>query len=238
MARAHGPTQGARHLVAEARTEIELKLAAHDAAVLDELAERTELAGYMLRPAPSHVILDCYWDSRGCDLDARKCSLRLREQDGIQKLTLKQSGSISGGLFQQPELELPATPESWATIRAELLNVGLGLPLTRARQPDPRKWLAAAGLEMTQERTTARRILVAERDGSRLVELALDTTTYQLGLYEVVFREIEAEALGDQLDHVLALGAALRRAFPGRLSPSDRNKYLRGLELARRLGGL
>ena len=98
-------------------------------------------------------------------------------------------------------------------------------------------WLKAAGLEITQERITARRIVVAERDGSRLVELALDTTTYQLGLYDVVFREIEAEALTDQVEHVLALGDALRRAFPGRLSPSDQNKYLRGLELARRLGG-
>ena len=218
--------------------EIELKLVVHDAAVLDEVANQRELAGYALRPAPERTIHDRYWDTPSRDLAARQITLRLRLEDSAPKLTLKQSGSMARGLFHQPELELPASPESWAAISAELTREGFSLAAEPGPAPDPSSWLSAAGLELTQERSTTRRVLLAERDGCTRVELALDTTTFKLGIYDIVFREIEAEVLSGQAEHALEIGAALEDRFAGRLAPSDQNKYRRGIELAERLAGL
>src|SRR5437762_11763293 len=85
---------------AAAHEEVEFKLTAHDPAVLEELAELTELAGYGLRPAPSRTIHDRYWDTPDGELGARGLSFRLRLQDGNPLLTLKRPGSADGRPFR------------------------------------------------------------------------------------------------------------------------------------------
>jgi inorganic triphosphatase YgiF len=238
MPRAHSlqeprhPISNTRHLTPEAPTEIELKLVARDGGVLDAVAGLRELAGYTLRRAPDQAIHDCYWDTSGRELSARKCSLRLRRRDGLEEIALKQPGQIADGLFRQPELELPVNYDNWLIIRSRIEEQGVRLLTRSNRGQAATGWLTAAGLEPTQDRFTDRRVLLAEHNGTALAELALDTTTYCLGVYDVVFREIEAEALSGEVRHVLALGRALEQAFLGRLSPSERNKYARGIELA------
>jgi inorganic triphosphatase YgiF len=162
-------------------------------------------------------------------------SLRLRLQDGQARFTLKRTVAERDGLFERDELELFATPESWSEVRRKLAEAGVRLSAAPDEWTAPIDALAGAGLELTQDRETERRLLLAGRDGRELVELALDTVTYHLGVYEVVFREIEAEALSDETQHVVALGNALQATFPGRLLPSRMGKYRRGLELAARL---
>jgi inorganic triphosphatase YgiF len=216
--------------------EVEIKIAALDPAVLDELSSYRELAGYVLRPAFTRTLRDRYWDTPSGDLAGRHVSLRLRLQDGDEKFTLKWPATIDGALFRRRELELPASRESWSAVRAELASEGVRLPSPSSQAGTANDWLGAAGLQITQDRSTERRVLMAERDGQALVEIALDSTIYHLDVYDIVFREIEAEALSDDERPVLALGAAIEQEFPGRVRPSKLGKYSRGLELAARLG--
>jgi inorganic triphosphatase YgiF len=215
--------------------EVEIKLTALDPAVLDELVSYRELAGYALRPVSARTLRDRYWDTPSGDLAGRHVSLRLRLQDGDERFTLKWPASVDGALFRRRELELPASRENWSAVRAELAREGVRLPSAPSQAGTANDWLGAAGLQITQDRGTARRVLIAARDGQALVELALDSTVYHLDVYDIVFREIEAEALTDDAQHALALGAAIERAFPGRVRPSKVGKYSRGLELAARL---
>jgi inorganic triphosphatase YgiF len=215
--------------------EIEIKLVAGDATVLDELAGLDRLASYSLRPAPTLEIRDRYWDTPDGQLRACRFSLRIREQAGGLWLTAKGPGTIEDGLARHSELELPADAAGWQTVCRHLERSGVVLSAARSDGNDPAAWLTAAGLVVTQERCTNRRVMLASRDGRDVAELALDVTTYHLGIYEVVFREIEAESLSGETRHVLAIGEALQARFGERVAVSDRNKYARGLELARRL---
>jgi len=217
--------------------EVEIKITALDPAVLDELSSYRELAGYALRPADSRTIRDRYFDTPTGDLAGRHVRLRLRLQDGDEKFTLKWPASVDGALFRRRELELPASRENWSAVRAELAHEGVQLPAASSRAGTATDWLKEAGLQATQDRSTERRVLMAERDGQALVELALDSTIYHLDVYDVIFREIEAEALSDDERPALALGAAIEQEFPGRVRPSKLGKYSRGLELAARLAG-
>jgi hypothetical protein len=99
-------------------------------------------------------------------------------------------------------------------------------------------WLTAAGLRLTQDRTTERRVLIAWKDDRRAAELALDVSTYWLGAYEVVFREVEVEALTAESRHVAVLARALERIYAGRVGPSKQGKYSLGLKLAASLAPL
>ena len=241
VARVAGKQRQSAHINAEVGTvqageEIEVKLVARDRAVLDELAALDRVAGYALRPAPTLEIRDRYWDTPDRRLGARGISLRIREQGGAPRLTTKGPGTIEGGLARHPELELAADAAGWEAIRRHLERSGVALAAAPLDRPEASAWLLAAGLQVTQDRRTARRVLLASRDGRDVAELALDVTTYQLGLYDVVFREIEVESLGGDLRHVLAIGEALRARFGERVAPSAQNKYARGLDLARRLG--
>ena len=215
--------------------EIEVKLVARNRMVLEELAALSRLADYALRPAPTLEIRDRYWDTPDRRLGARGISLRIREQGGAPRLTTKGPGTIEGGLARHPELELAADAAGWEAIRRHLERSGVALAAEPLDRPEASAWLLAAGLQVTQDRRTARRVLLASRDGWDVGELALDVTTYQLGLYDVVFREVEVEALGGGTRHVLAIGEALRERFGERVALSEQNKYARGLDLARRL---
>lgn len=224
-----------RHGASAAGEEIELKLVALDPDVLDALADQTELDGYQLSRQPPRAIRDRYWDTPDRRLSNHGFSLRVRIENGAPKLTLKGAGTREDGLVRHPELEVAADANGWRTVCDELTRAALQLPGRPLIGSDPMHWLQAAGLELTQDRRTARRVLLAAREGRMVAELALDETTYSLGIYEVRFREVEIESLTGETCHILALGAALRSRFGDRLTSSDRNKYARGLDLAGRL---
>src|SRR5438552_18565194 len=107
--------------------ETELKLAAHDAQVLEAVADLRTLAGYALRPHPEHQIRDQYWDTPQGVLSARRLSLRLRSQDGAPIFTVKRAATVDDGLFRRRETELSASRQTWAQIRAELAAEGARL---------------------------------------------------------------------------------------------------------------
>src|SRR5207244_1979132 len=156
--------------------------------LLDVLAVRRRLAGYTLNLQPTRAIRDQYWDTPPGNLSRCQLSLRLRVQDGAPKFTLKRAAVVEDGLFQRPETELPATPANWAQIRDQLSAAGARLPEAAAVGPEASDWLRAAGLEMTQDRCTERRVLIADSGGRSVAEIALDTTTYRVDIYDIVFR--------------------------------------------------
>ena len=214
--------------------EIEVKLVAHDAEVFDELAGLTQLGGYALHTTAGHAIRDRYWDTPDGRLLEARTSFRLRLQDGLPKFTIKGAGSMEGGLSRHRELEVDADPTGWRVIGEALAREGVRLPDEPAGG-DPAAWLAGAGLEVRQDRNTRRRVLIASRASRAVAELALDQTTYQLGIYDVGFREIEVESLTGEIEHVVAIGRALQERFGARIAPSEQHKYARGRDLARRL---
>ena len=215
--------------------EIEFKLAVLDPAVFDELRTRTELAGYRLEPGGTHRLRDRYVDTAGQDLQRLRWTLRLRQLDDRLLFTVKRDHSSEAGLFSRDELELPATPASWARLRADLAGAGVSLGGSDQPRGEPATWLADSGLVVQQDRATVRDVLYAERDGARQAEVALDRTTYHVGLYEIVYREIEVESLIECAEPAVLLGAALQRAYPAQLTPSTQGKVVRGRELALRL---
>jgi inorganic triphosphatase YgiF len=218
--------------------EIEWKLTTRDSSVLDDLAGRDELAGYELRSSPPRQLSDQYWDTPDRRLSACDWGLRIRVDDGLEQFTIKRAASRQAGLFQRDELELPATPENWAEIRAQLESAGVPLEGDHGVAGPPSVWLASAGLVRTQERSTQRRIRIAIQQNQHLAELALDLSTYYLGAYEVTFREVEVEALTPESRHVDALARALLRQYGERVRPSLQGKYSLGLALAAALAPL
>jgi inorganic triphosphatase YgiF len=215
--------------------EIEFKLTVLDPAVLADLSARSELAGYLLQPGPDHELRDRYWDTPADDLAHLGQTLRLRLSDGQPRFTLKRDQGASAGLFRRDELELPASAASWGQVLTELERSGLRLEPGAPTADRPASWLRAAGLVQRQDRATSRQTRYAERAGASLAEIALDTTRYRVGPYEIVYREIEVEALTDSEEHARALGLALQQLFGERVTLSGQGKYSRGLALAARL---
>lgn len=214
--------------------EIELKLIATDGGVFDAVLERSELGGYQLQALPTRRLRDRYWDTPDHRLRDRGLALRLREEDGRQQFAIKGRASVADGVFRRQELEAPADQGGWDAMLAELRAAGIELP-AGPWQGGPEEWPRQAGLQLEQDRSTDRTPVLVTRDKRVVAEMALDTTVYRVGVYEVLFRELEIESLTGEADHVVALGAALQRELPGRLLPSERGKYSRGLDLAARL---
>lgn len=220
--------------------EVEFKLSVtgdDPDALLDEVARLPELGHLRLGPPTEHRLRDVYWDLPDGSLRDRHLSLRLRQIDDRTLFTVKGGTSNSEGLFRRYELEVPATRESWITMRAVLAGEGaaLGDDVVGA---DPDAWLRGAGLVPTQDRTTRRAVRYAfdgPGDGQPVAELALDRTRFDFGTALVDYWEIEIEQLDGDEEAPRALGQALARRYPDRLEPSTMGKYSRGLAIEREL---
>ena len=217
---------------AQPRRELEAKLVARDAALLDSLAELPAIGDFTVQHVGERALHDRHFDTTDQALGSRGIGLRIREQDDQSYFTLKWPNTASGSLYDRPELELPVSRSAWRRVRELLQQAGVHLTPRANRATDPERWLEADGLRLTQERWTRRTVLIACRNGRPFAELALDRVRYRFGIYEVAFNEVEIEAIGgDELD-VLAVARLLERSYPDRLAPSQRGKYARGLVLA------
>jgi inorganic triphosphatase YgiF len=221
--------------------EVELKLTvvAEDAdAVLDAVARLVRVGSFRLGPPDPHRLYDIYWDLPDRSLRAQHLSLRLRQIDDRLVFTAKGGTCSHRGLFRRNELEVPATPECWLSVRAALESEGAHLGNGRGPSDGvPADWLRAAGLMVTQERTTHRTIRLVYPDATpdaATAELALDRTQFRIGAYTINYREIEIEQLGDE-GSPEEIGAALREQFPDAFEFSTMGKYSRGLALERAL---
>jgi len=225
--------------------EIELKLSVtgdDPDALLDEVARLDRLGSYQLSPTEDHRLRDIYWDLPDGGLHALKLSLRLRQIDERLVFTAKGGTSSSEGLFRRYELEVPATRENWAAVRAALVSEGAELG-GDASGDGPEAWLRGAGLVPTQDRTTRRSAKYAfvhdqghaHGNERAAAELALDRTRFDYGVTTADYWEIEIEELNGHEQAPRQLGRALMDRFGDRLELSTMGKYSRGLAIERGL---
>jgi len=219
-------------------TEIEFKLTVvgdDPDGLLDAIAALDCIGDDALGPAQVLRLHDVYWDTEQSALRDHGLSLRLRWSGGAAVFTAKGGAGSDDGLFRRQELELPATPEKWESVRQAVSDNGVTLGAAEATTGAPEAWLAKSGLVVTQDRVTERRTRAVLRGGKSVAELALDRTTFRLRSLEVRYREVEVEQLGNAAIDLDAVGRALTARFPGRLEPSTMGKYGRGLALERQL---
>jgi inorganic triphosphatase YgiF len=220
--------------------EVELKLTVtgdNPDALLDEVARLDGLAGLKLGPVQDHHLRDIYWDLPDGGLRAIKLSLRLRQIDDRLVFTAKGGTSNSEGIFRRYELEVPATRENWQEVRQALIDEGIDLG-HRTPGDDPDRWLRAAGLTPTQDRTTRRSVKYVydpANESEPVAEMALDRTSFDFGKARVDYWEIEVEQLNGNEDAPRELGRALLSRYTDRLELSTMGKYSRGLAIEREL---
>ena len=222
----------------EDHSEVELKLTVvgdDPDGLLDAVATLERLGEYDLGRPRRHRLRDIYWDTPERGLREHGLTLRLRRMDDQALFTAKGGTSARDGLFRRYELERPATLDNWQVVRDVLAAGGVDLDGSAAPEGSPAEWLADCGLIVTQDRTTDRRAREVQDSGRVVAELALDHTTYGFRALTADYREIEVEQVGDAPIDLVALGAHLTAAFPGRLEPSTMGKYSRGLTLERQL---
>src|SRR5215218_9536969 len=137
--------------------EVKLTVVGDDPdAVFDSVARLDGLDGVTFGPCQSHRLHDVYWDLPDHAMRDQHLSIRLRQIDDRLVFTAKGGTSSTDGLFRRYELEVPATYENWVAIRQELVREGARLKRGGDATGAPADWLAAAGLTVTQDRSTRR----------------------------------------------------------------------------------
>lgn len=160
---------------------------------------------------------DTLWDTEGMRLSSTRHAVRLREGGERPLVTLKGPGTVSEGIHEREELELPTTdrqPAGWpAPIRERLL--------------------ALVGHEQLRpifEIANHRRTWPLLKDGRVVGEVALDRGAIEAGGQSQALHELEVELKGDAVRQTLdAVGALLREQLPA--EPEDRSKFERGIAL-------
>ncbi len=160
-----------------------------------------------------------YFDTADRRLRAGQYGLRVRDLGRRRIATLKGAAKANDGMYERDEWEVEIGdddhPSAWPASQARdrtlaLLDGAEPLPILSIR--------------------TRRLHIIAQRGGTRVAELSLDTGAIDAGGRAANFRELEIELLKTgtraDLDELVAL---LRAHFT--LIPEDRSKLARGLAL-------
>jgi hypothetical protein len=206
-------------------------------AVLRAIEGRDKIAGHALGTTRSERIQDRYLDTSDRTLEKREIALRVREQDGRTLLALKgRSETERWGGQDRFELERDWSKRAWEKVRAELEGRGVAISAPSTGPSSALETLAAAGLEIVQDREAERRVRdVRPRGGSegRVAELALDTVTYHFSGRDVRHYEVEIEAKARHgTEAVAAVAAALVDCYWPRLRPWRHAKLPTGKAVA------
>ncbi len=206
------------------RAEVEAKFIADDPAALVALASAPSLATATLGPARVVPEADRYLDTVDGALAAARWACRLRDRDGLTRVSLKGPAETTDGAWhhRRPEIEGPATasivPTDWpdSDARRTLDELAGGAELVER-------------VELRQERTERPTIV----DGAPVATLSLDIVDVlaagtKLGRLLVVELELASDdALPASLFEALAGALAAR---PG-LRPDPRSKLEHALEM-------
>lgn len=206
------------------RAEVEAKFISDDPAALAALASAPSLGSATLGPARVVPEADRYLDTSDGALAAARWACRLRDRDGLTRVSLKGPAETTDGAWhhRRPEIEGPATasivPTDWpeSDARRTLDELAGGAELVER-------------VELRQERTERPTIV----DGAPVATLSLDVVDVfargtRLGRLHVV----ELELAGDDAlpaSGFEALAGALA-ARPG-LRPDPRSKLEHALEM-------
>jgi inorganic triphosphatase YgiF len=184
------------------QTEIEAKLlitAQDPSAFLKRIARETSILNYQLIKYGRKHIRDIYLDTAAFALKNQRLALRLRKMNNDYFLTLKGKTKISDWGVERLEVELPWSASSIREIKEILAanNAPLNLTENLTDIRNPLEYLQRSNLKIIQDRKTTRLIrtvVLPQYPNEILVELALDTVTYQLTGQIILQAEIELEA--------------------------------------------
>jgi inorganic triphosphatase YgiF len=201
--------------------------------VADAVAALDELGGYALVAPREEPIHDRYLDTPGRELSARDVALRIREVDGRPLLTIKGPATAGDGDARTRAEHETDWPDAWELLRAEV-GQALDVP-DEPPSADPLEALTALGLEVVQERRTARRLrdVVPPGDGAPVAELAVDEVAFELGAHTVRHHEVEIEAKGPGGEEAIdALAGSLAERYAPSLRPWTIGKLGTGKAIA------
>ena len=152
--------------------EIEAKLLAPSAQVLDRIALRRRLGPYRIEPAFEQRLETVYVDTSRRDLGRAALALRIRKIGRAVEVTLKESGAVRGEVHRRPERtvllsRVPRFP--FLPPRGEI----------RSRVLAPRRGRALMPLLITR---IHRRALLGRRPGARgpIAEIDLDRGDFEI----------------------------------------------------------
>ncbi len=208
---------------------------------------RTELAGirhlleYDIKPKPSQIIYDTYYDTKREFLKEKKIGLRVRRIDSTMLISTKSDiRRTAGNVIQRREVELPWSYES---IRRLARHLKLNSPIMSAskfRSIPVSRTLATMGLDAIQERRTNReaREVVRRSEIPSLIlsELAIDKVTYNFKKAMVGISEIEVEAKAARsLPSVRGIADALVSKYGPSVQQWFHGKFVTGLAIQKLL---
>ncbi len=181
--------------------EVEGKLivvAERPAEALVAVAAIDSLDEYALAASGTHEIRDVYYDTPGRELATRRLALRLRDEDGQQKLTLKQESEPLDDVRSRPELELAWSPQALRRVVELIRNEGVPLPaMPSSAGLDAAEAMKSLGLQPFSSRRVERKArAVRDASGRVVAETAIDAVTFLVNGVEVRHFEIECEAKG------------------------------------------
>lgn len=199
--------------------EIEAKFQFTDPTQIATLATCTNLGAYQLHAhPPPQQQRNVYYDTSDGRVRSARYGLRIRYVDGRQLLTLKGPTTLQDGVHQRAEWEFEAPtidPATWPDGEARYQAMQL---------------IGAAPLVPQLTIATIRRIIMVEREGVPIAEMALDQAWISAGGRGRSFEELEVElrppATRSDLD---AFVAVLCETFP--LLPETQTKLTRGMLL-------
>ena len=167
--------------------------------VVEEIADIKTILNYQLFPNENKKIHDWYWDTEDNSLLKNRLSLRFREVNSKQLITLKGDAKISNwGGIERLEIELPWSKEGLLQILNEIKEKGvIRNPMSdRLDFDQPILVFKELGFELVQNRETKRRIrnFVIKNREQVLAELAIDFVRYKIGNKPVHHFELEIES--------------------------------------------
>ena len=199
------------------------------------------MSEYNLKPKPSQVIQDTYYDTKERFLREKRITLRIRSMDDTLMLSTKSDiRRMAGDIIQRREME---RPWSYNSIRVLARNLKLYIPMmssSKFQSLSAPRVLATMGLEVIQERLTHREprdIVVRDKvPASILAELAIDHVTYDFGDISVGLSEIEVEAKAARsLSKVREIADALVSKYSPSLQQWFHGKFVTGLAIQKLL---